>query len=62
MGIGGEIDERARASTERHREPVSRNNEYIKLNPASTSNDHTNLYSDYVINTLNTNYTLSTVQ
>ena len=47
METGGEIDERARLSIERHGELVGRNNEYIKLNLTSISNDYIDLYSNY---------------
>ena len=62
METGGEIDERARASTERHGELVGGNNEYIESNPALTSNNHTDLHSDHVANTPDTDHILSTVQ
>ena len=62
MGAGGKADEGARSSMERHGESVGGNNEHIESNPALTSNDHTDLYSDHVANTPDTDHTLSTVQ
>ena len=62
METGREIDKGARSSMERYRELISGNNKYIELNPASISNDHTDLHSNYITNTLNTDHTLSTVQ
>ena len=61
MKTGGEIDERARLSMERHGESVSRNNKYIELNPTLISNNYTNLYSNYITNIPNTDHTLLTI-
>ena len=62
MGANEEADEEARLSIERYREPVGRYNEYIESNPASISNDYTDLYSDYVASIPNTNCILLTIQ
>ena len=61
MEVSEKANKRARSSIERYRESVGRNNKYIELNSASISNNHNDLYSDYITNILNTNYTFLTI-
>ena len=47
---------------ERHRELVGKYNKYIESNPTTMSSNHTDLYSNYVTSTPNTDHILLTIQ